>query len=352
MYTWYQRAYICYAFLADIRIDPENRNHRALCTKRVGSSRWFDRGWTLQELLAPAQVIFFDMDWQYMGAKHSPGYPHFSWAIESRTSIPLEALCDNSALQRRYSVAQRMAWASRRETTRIEDLAYCLLGLFDINMPLLYGEGRKAFARLQREILRQQQDESIFATAWTMSSHLDNSVFARSLSEFERAMDVVETRSDTGPLFSSVGDGLQLRVPAHPQKLVYRHKRQRELLVLLRCGRPKQMRFSPEIRLSTCIMHLTYHEQGCGHFFRRGPTETYLKEGHRRAPEQGLIDENDVQDWDSWRPVEAAGSLYIHANDTDISRCAKLRGRPRLLPPPVNNPAQHAADDALELNIQ
>lgn len=86
------------------------------------------------------------------------------WAITERTGIPSEALFHPDRI-RRYSVAQRMSWASKRKTTRIEDEAYSLLGLFRINMPLLYGEGRRAFQRLQQEIIRCSHDESIYAWA-------------------------------------------------------------------------------------------------------------------------------------------------------------------------------------------
>lgn len=121
-------------------------------------ARWFTRGWCLQELIAPSKVEFFAQDWSDMGTKWSLRH-----VIFDITGIPERALLDRDI--QKYSIAERMSWASTRETTRIEDMAYCLLGLFDINMPLLYGEGKKAFLRLQREILSQEEDFSIFL--WT-----------------------------------------------------------------------------------------------------------------------------------------------------------------------------------------
>ena len=123
------------------------------------NSSWFERGWTLQELLAPSTVIFFDQHWDQLGSKVD-----LSKRLSIITGIPSEYLCNLQNLNR-ASVAMKMSWASRRHTSRDEDAAYCLLGVFDVNMPLLYGEGRRAFLRLQLEIIRKSDDESIFA--WT-----------------------------------------------------------------------------------------------------------------------------------------------------------------------------------------
>ncbi|KAL8325642.1 hypothetical protein RB597_008750 [Gaeumannomyces tritici] len=112
--------------------------------------RWFTRGWTLQELLAPLQVHFFGKTWQYLGSKVSGigSSIGLTRELESITDIPF-AVLDSSRPVIDFCIAQRMSWAAGRVTTRKEDKAYCLMGLFDINMPLLYGEGAKAFQRLQ-----------------------------------------------------------------------------------------------------------------------------------------------------------------------------------------------------------
>ena len=124
-------------------------------------SRWFTRGWTLQELIAPREVEFFSKDWDSLGFRSNL----FREILEI-TRISYDVLRENGrkALQRK-SVAQKMSWASRRETTHSEDMAYCLLGLFEVNMALLYGEGTNAFIRLQNKILKRSNDQSIFA--WT-----------------------------------------------------------------------------------------------------------------------------------------------------------------------------------------
>lgn len=146
MYRWYQKAAVCYAFLADVSGLPG-----------LSKSKWFTRGWTLQELIAPWSMIFFSQTWDELGTKETLGR-----AISERTRIPRDILSGYQDLEV-ASVAQRMSWASDRITTRREDLAYCLMGIFSINMPLLYGEGERAFVRLQEEIMRVSDDHSLFA---------------------------------------------------------------------------------------------------------------------------------------------------------------------------------------------
>lgn len=122
--------------------------------KAFRKAKWWSRGWTLQELLAPSSVIFFSSTWCEIGTKSSLRHE-----VANTTGIKPEHYED----PRKASVAAKMSWASRRSTTRTEDIAYCLLGLFDINIPLLYGEGEKAFLRLQREIKNNVADDTIFA---------------------------------------------------------------------------------------------------------------------------------------------------------------------------------------------
>ena len=152
MYQWYGQAKYCIAYLADISIvKDETRVER----KRFWESEWFKRGWTLQELLAPPEVVFYDRSWKAIGTKN-----RLKAYISRATHISIRHLFRPSEA----SVAAKMSWASHRQTSRPEDIAYSLLGLFDVNMPLLYGEGEyKAFQRLQYEIVRSRNDESIFA---------------------------------------------------------------------------------------------------------------------------------------------------------------------------------------------
>ncbi|KAF9884848.1 hypothetical protein FE257_001191 [Aspergillus nanangensis] len=150
MFVWYQKADACYAYLSDVEVSAES-------PKTISHCRWFTRGWALQELLAPKNVVFFSRDWVRLGTK----IDHCE-IISRLTGIHVSYLCHTETLDH-ASIAQRMSWASYRNTTRPEDVAYCLMGLFSVNMPLLYGEGSRSFLRLQEEIMRQSDDESIFA---------------------------------------------------------------------------------------------------------------------------------------------------------------------------------------------
>ncbi|KAK4443663.1 heterokaryon incompatibility protein-domain-containing protein [Podospora aff. communis PSN243] len=154
MYRWYQTAAICYAYLADVTYLPFDIEKTV---EAFRESEWFSRGWTLQELVAPRNLRFFDKTWANFGTKRS-----FGNEIFEITGIPIDVLAGFEPPQTR-SVAERMSWAAWRQTTRVEDAAYCLLGIFEVNMPLLYGEGRRAFQRLQHEILKQEEDYTILA---------------------------------------------------------------------------------------------------------------------------------------------------------------------------------------------
>jgi hypothetical protein len=139
MYRWYADSAVCYAYLTDVE---EIGSH-----EEFAASRWFTRGWTLQELLAPREMIFYGKRWEKIGTKED-----LASEISQITHIEQPMLTGTTSLEY-FSIAARMSWASMRETTRGEDIAYCLLGIFDVNMPLLYGEGQvKAFVRLQEEI--------------------------------------------------------------------------------------------------------------------------------------------------------------------------------------------------------
>lgn len=155
MFRWYKRAEICYAYISDYTED--DFAERLLLKPGFQASAWFGRGWTLQELLAPSDVLFLDSRWQAIGRREL-----LAKDLSCATGIDEQFLLSPD-WSRNASVATKMSWASRRETSRVEDMAYCLMGLFDVNMPLLYGEGRKAFLRLQLEIIKISDDESIFA---------------------------------------------------------------------------------------------------------------------------------------------------------------------------------------------
>jgi hypothetical protein len=186
MFRWYRKSKICFAHLEDISKEPKRkvievesdsesvtpppppRPARAFLPK----SRWFKRGWTLQELIAPKTLYFYDSTWNEIGEKGE-----LEEEISEITGIDSDVL-HNYRLLCTKSIARRMSWASKRETTRTEDIAYCLMGIFNVSMPLLYGEGEKAFTRLQEEIMRSNYDHSLFA--W--NHHFPNTFFGTSYS--------------------------------------------------------------------------------------------------------------------------------------------------------------------------
>ena len=158
MYLWYQQAAECYAFLSDVKSAKEEDWSKPNSSLR--HSRWFTRGWTLQELIAPKLVHFYAKDWSFLGHKDRP--IAFTRIISAVTGIDAEVL-DGRIDPLQLGISARMKWASRRHTTRLEDTAYSLIGLFQVNMPLLYGEGHRAFTRLQEEIIQRSDDQSLYA---------------------------------------------------------------------------------------------------------------------------------------------------------------------------------------------
>jgi hypothetical protein len=195
MYQWYQGAAICYAYLSDVLTTdahPENKRH-------IQQSRWFTRGWTLQELLAPETIYFYNRDWNLLGDKHS-----LHQEIRDITGVNFGALHYPWSLPS-YSIATRMSWASSRTTTRIEDEAYCMLGILGVHMPLLYGEGHNAFCRLQEELIKISDDETIFA-------HSGREVLAQSPRQFSSGCDLTITRKSISAPYSMTNSGLRIHM--------------------------------------------------------------------------------------------------------------------------------------------
>lgn len=186
MFKWYRLATVCYAYLEDFpQVEIADSSSLSYC-------RWFSRGWTLQELIAPRRLIFFVPNssgdtWRAIGRKDE-----LHLGLEEITNIPSEILLQQKAIET-ISVAARMSWAVKRQTTREEDLAYSLMGIFNVNMPLLYGEGAKAFIRLQEEILREVRDNSLFAWRSTEDQAAKapyRGLFACSPEEFVDSADI------------------------------------------------------------------------------------------------------------------------------------------------------------------
>lgn len=175
MFAWYRDAEVCYAYLADVGVGADGSDSGP----HLEESRWLTRGWTLQELLAPPDVVFFSASWRMLGTRDS-----LASVISATTKIDVDVLTQRRRLSS-FSVAQRLSWAARRQTTKVEDEAYCLMGLFGVSMPLLYGEGHKAFKRLQLEIMKECYDPTILAWASADSYATIVGVLASSPAAFE-----------------------------------------------------------------------------------------------------------------------------------------------------------------------
>lgn len=195
MFQWYQNANICYAYLSDVSAAKDFQN----TINQVRRSRWFTRGWTLQELLAPKRVYFYGRDWDFLGDKSSlVNY------LGDITGVNFGALNWPWALPS-YSIATRMSWASSRTTTRTEDQAYCMLGILGVHMPLLYGEGQNAFRRLQEELIKISDDETILA-------HSGSKVLAVCPQEFSSGHDLTILRRGISAPYSITNAGLHIHM--------------------------------------------------------------------------------------------------------------------------------------------
>ena len=171
MFQWYGKTESCVAYLEDV--------HAGFGFEEAfKASVWFTRAWTLQELLAPQEVHFYDKEWKHLGTRTA-----LCGLIQEVTGIITDVLRKPQTIKS-LSIAERMSWAADRVATRSEDMAYSLMGIFDVNMPPLYGEGKKAFLRLQEEILRRNSDTSIFL--WGYNS-ITNSLLANSPADFRNS---------------------------------------------------------------------------------------------------------------------------------------------------------------------
>ena len=154
MFRWYQNAALCYVILSDVARGPgaEERSQPSQWKAAFMNSRWFTRGWTLQELLAPQSVEFFSAYGTQLGSKDS-----LKLVIHEVTGIPIEALLGSDLSN--FGIDERFSWVHNRQTTREEDSAYCMLGICGCNLPLIYGEGKeRALRRLRREIKEALED--------------------------------------------------------------------------------------------------------------------------------------------------------------------------------------------------
>lgn len=264
MFEWYKKSRECYVFLPDLTSTTkaetaELESHEEVTfkgsdfygqhsasyhTKDFKASTWFTRAWTLQELLAPERVFFFDSDFVCFGSRNK-----LADMICQASGVPTSYLVRgvaglNGRLVESASVAERMRWASRRQATRQEDIAYSLLGIFSVNLPLLYGEGHKAFLRLQTEIIRTSNDESIFVW-WSSDPKSDFGLLATSVENFSRTSSVQALPGVSSSHYEVTNNGIRMTLILQTRELYDARKRSGKLSILvpLRCefgtlGRP------------------------------------------------------------------------------------------------------------------
>ncbi|KAK6860604.1 hypothetical protein PG995_004240 [Apiospora arundinis] len=276
MFRWYQSADICYAYLDDVRADEAfgrsvpvdcdlddiantanvanlgGHFHDALTSSLI-SANWFTRGWTLQELLAPPYLVFVDQSWRRIGTRES-------WSTEIRKASRIEARHLTHFTPTDFtscSIAMRLSWASRRNTTVEEDESYSLLGLFGISLPLIYGEGKwRAFNRLQNELIKVYNDDSIFAwkfdrlsmrrlTGSKQAAHGQGiGILAPSIREYWDA-SYIEAFPFYGSSFSMTNKGLKFNTKR------WRHKDDlSRCIIRLNCG------LDPNNRLAIPLEHV------------------------------------------------------------------------------------------------
>lgn len=195
MYKWYELAKVCYVHLADVQVEaaesdgmlPADSAHTSTTStlRDLRRCRYFSRGWTLQELLAPHTVRFYASNWTFLGELEGK----LAQVISKRTGIDVLLLTHHKKLDD-FSIPQKLSWASLRETTRVEDRAYSLLGLLHVSLDMRYGEGDRAFYRLQQEILKQPHGLSVLAWLYTDDKR-PTDLLASSPDDFADSSDMI-----------------------------------------------------------------------------------------------------------------------------------------------------------------
>ncbi|EXM14084.1 Heterokaryon incompatibility [Fusarium oxysporum f. sp. vasinfectum] len=255
MYRWYMESDVCYAYLSDVSISTDSVTHKrgSAASKpwieSFQNSQWFTRGWTLQELLAPRELIFFDKNWHMCGNR-----VELQGAIQAATGIDgtslIKASYKDGAYLKSIRLGRLFSWAASRQTTRCEDRAYSLLGIFEVNMPLLYGERDRAFYRLQEEVIKVNEDVSLLA--WNCTEADDGFApngLAKSPSQFQNYQKLISQDSTRVPYVAfspmMIARGLQatLNVRRDPYEkrlgyavLVHEINRRSLILPLLFCS--------------------------------------------------------------------------------------------------------------------
>lgn len=218
MFRWYHNAYICIVHLSS-----------SLVLDDIPADEWFTRGWTLQELLAPENIKFYNREWKAFTEAKNDKDKRNNWLPEEETNPVWRAILavtriPSSRLSHfdpgAFDVAQRLSWAAGRRTTRIEDMAYALVGIFGINMPVQYGEGKFAFQRLMEALLQRVQENAIFV--WTGPASQYSAALPASIEGYlaarEAEVSVSVPNSFSDPSMVLTHKGLQVEVLLVPMQ--------------------------------------------------------------------------------------------------------------------------------------
>ncbi|KAL2073093.1 hypothetical protein VTL71DRAFT_10417 [Oculimacula yallundae] len=195
MFKWYQEAAKCYVYLPDVSTgnDVGELSRRASWETKFRNSRWFTRAWTLQELIAPNSVEFFSQESERLGDKRS-----LEQSLHEITGVTVDILRGRALAE--ISIEERLLWAEKRTAKRKEDEAYSLLGIFDLQMPLIYGEGRaNAFKRLEEEIQKRLKGTTLLGNTHWMVPRTTNKLFTGRSSLLQRIQTALQKSSITSP---------------------------------------------------------------------------------------------------------------------------------------------------------
>lgn len=330
MFRWYKLSSFCFVHLHDLEREASSpRSKKAGDSdpvQEITESLWFTRGWTLQELIAPEVVEFYDRGWCFRGDKSL-----LRQKIAARTGIDIAVLEDSEALST-VPVGRRMSWASERETTRVEDLAYCLLGIFGVNMPVIYGEGASAFVRLQEEIVKTSNDLSLFAWTAQIGSKDDHralvswkqefrGLFARSPAEFRSCRTIKTAEDQIAPMreFVIANNGC-VRFEA---RLAWAHSD--DGVFALDCSDGSTSKDHRERRLGIYLMRT---KQG---FVRSQASKTFSTYDKTiwAGPPQTLYIRKDVTPKESDQlKVQMPGSMIFHFHLPKSAKAHKFSARP------------------------
>ncbi|KAJ9133713.1 hypothetical protein NKR23_g10575 [Pleurostoma richardsiae] len=252
-WRWFAESAACYVYLSDCSAtnDPGSKDFLR--------ARWFTRSWTLPELLAPRSITFFAENWTQIGVGSMQTDLGVLESVYHVTKIPRDVLT-GTLRPWDFCISQRMSWASRRMCSRVEDLAYSLFGLFEVNLPVMYGEGRRAFIRLQEHIFHQHPDDDT-VLAWCVGELSQRTLnigglWAESPADFAESGSIRPVERAKEPLkLTAEGMLLDLRPPVEIKYRETLHlycddKPFHELIVCLNCGDDKGRRVMLPIALA------------------------------------------------------------------------------------------------------